>query len=92
MFHQLTEKFYLETPKGDAIAYFVIDEGRDQDLYWGCFVEATRECWIFRNPEVRLSRNFTMALDRPFPLPIKRQADGRKFVPELQKGRTKPWT
>ena len=76
---QLDPPLYLETPRGDALAYFLIDEGRDHDLYWVCFIEKTRECWTFRNPEIRRDRNWTMAIgDRRFPLPVSKAAEPTK--------------
>jgi len=72
---QLDPPLYLETPRGDAIAYFLIDEGRDHDIYWVCFIEATRECWTFRNPEIRRDRNWTQGIGRRFPLPVSRESE-----------------
>lgn len=63
-FHELRVPLYLETPKGDALCYFVVWLHQDHDLLWVCFIEATRECWTFRNPEVRLCWNHTMGLGR----------------------------
>jgi hypothetical protein len=72
---QLDPPLYLETPRGDALAYFLIDKGRDRDLIWVCFIEDTRECWCFRNPEIRRDRNWTMAIGRRFPLPVTHDAE-----------------
>jgi hypothetical protein len=49
----------LETPKGRAFAHFLIDYGTEFDLIWVCFIDATGECWNFRNPEIRLQKNLT---------------------------------
>lgn len=49
----------LTTPRGDAMAYFVIDCGHDHHLQWVCFIIETGECWTYRNPDVRLSTNIT---------------------------------
>lgn len=54
----------LDTPKGKALAYFMSFGSVDQDIIWVCFIESTRECWSFRNPEIRLSRNYTMGIGR----------------------------
>lgn len=54
----------LDTPKGPADAYFVIDRTQDHDIEWVCFVKNTGECWTFRNPFVRLRENFTMGVRR----------------------------
>jgi len=62
----------LVTPRGHALAYFLIDESRDTDLLWVCFMEDTRQCWTFRNPEIRLNWNWTQGLgrkpDQAFPM------------------------
>jgi hypothetical protein len=50
----------LSTPKGPALAYFLIDYGLDYDLMFVCFIDATRECWTFRSPEIRAVENLTM--------------------------------
>jgi hypothetical protein len=57
---QLDPPVWLETPKGPAYAYLVIDYGMDYHLLWVCFLKETGECWTFPNPEVRLATNPTM--------------------------------
>jgi hypothetical protein len=57
---QLNPPIYLETPKGPAMAYMVVDYGVDYDLIWVCFIKETGECWSFRNPQVRQAENITM--------------------------------
>lgn len=57
----------LTTPLGDAVAHFVIDDGRDEPLRWVTFVNASGECWTFRNQEVRLWTNMTEGRDRVTP-------------------------
>jgi len=49
----------LQTPKGDAMAYFVIDYGTEHDLMWVCFQDDTGECWSWHNPHIRLRKNYT---------------------------------
>lgn len=61
---QLSPLIPLDTPKGPALAYFLIDPGPDAHLLWVCFVKETRECWTFKNPEVRLASNWTAGLGR----------------------------
>lgn len=62
---QLLPTIPLETPKGKATAHFLIDPGSEHHLQWVCFVDATGECWVFRNPEVRLQANPTMGRPEP---------------------------
>jgi hypothetical protein len=52
----------LDTPKGRALAYFVIDLGPDHDLQWVTFIRETGECWTFRNPLIRQCANLTMGI------------------------------
>lgn len=55
----------LETPRGKADAYFVIDYSTDGSLVWVCFQKDTGECWSYQNPLVRMPRNETMGRGRP---------------------------
>lgn len=57
----------LETPKGDALAHFLIDRGDEHHLRWVTFIIETGECWTFRNPEIRLWRNVTEGRDHITP-------------------------
>lgn len=52
----------LDTPKGPAYAVFVIDNGEAADLQWVCAIRASRECWTFRNPEIKFAKNVTMGI------------------------------
>ena len=64
MIHRLAPTIPLLTPKGAASAHLVIDYGEEHHLLWVCFIDATGECWTFRNSEVKLAPNETM---RPKP-------------------------
>jgi hypothetical protein len=59
MIVQLSPLIPLETPRGPAMAHFMIDPGFEHHLQWVCFIDATGECWTFGNPQVRLSPNQT---------------------------------
>ena len=50
----------LETPKGKAMAHFLIDYDPEHHLLWVCFQDLTGECWTWANPEVRLQLNSSM--------------------------------
>ena len=52
----------LDTPRGRAWAYVLIDRSQDHDLEWVCFIRDTGECWTYRNQEVRLVENETMGV------------------------------
>ena len=49
----------LTTPKGKAMAHFLIDYGFEHHLMWVTFIEETGECWTFRNPEIRMQSNIS---------------------------------
>jgi hypothetical protein len=49
----------LLTPKGKAMAHFLIDYGFEHDLYWVCFQDETGECWTWNNSVIRLQNNIT---------------------------------
>jgi hypothetical protein len=59
MILQLDPQIPLETPKGSALAHFLIDYGIEHDLQWVCFIDATGECWTYRNKEIRAQKNIT---------------------------------
>jgi hypothetical protein len=49
----------LLTPKGKALAHFLIDYGFEHDLYWVCFQEESGECWTWNNKDIRAQNNIT---------------------------------
>jgi hypothetical protein len=60
MMLQLEPPIPLETPKGTGRAVVLIDRSEDHDLEWVCFIDASGECWTFKNQEVRQVENRTM--------------------------------
>jgi hypothetical protein len=60
MLKQLDYPLPLETPKGKGWAFFVIDRSQEHDLEWVCFIDETRECWTFRNNDIKIQKNITM--------------------------------
>lgn len=58
MILQLNPPLPLTTPKGPALAHFVIDEGIEHHLYWVCFGN-DGEIWTWPNPKVRAEKNIT---------------------------------
>lgn len=50
----------LDTPKGLAMAHFLIDYGPEHNLLWVCFQDETGECWTWNNPEIRLQPNISL--------------------------------
>lgn len=59
MILQLSPLIPMDTPKGPADAFFVIDYGRDAPLMFVCFVRETGECWCCEQRDVRLEKNVT---------------------------------
>lgn len=49
----------LQTPKGKAMAHFLIDYGFEHDLYWVCFQNDTGECWSWSNKQIKCQENIT---------------------------------
>lgn len=60
MLLQLDPPIPLETPKGSALAYVLIDYGPDYDLMWVCFNDIDGQCWTWSNKDVRGTKNITM--------------------------------
>jgi hypothetical protein len=56
---QLNPPIPLDTPKGPALAHFLIDYGPESNLEWVCAQEATGECWTWQNPDIRFQKNIT---------------------------------
>ncbi len=63
MILQLNPPLPVITPKGKALAHFMIDEGIEHDIKWVCFQDSTGECWTFSNPEIRVQKNITQGRD-----------------------------
>lgn len=60
MIVQLNPPIELETPKGKGYAWFVIDYGMENDLYWTVAIHDTGEIWTFNNKCVRAVKNITL--------------------------------
>ena len=58
--HRLEPPIELDTPRGRADAYFLLDYGSEDSLVWITFLRGSGECWSFRNPFVRKTFNETM--------------------------------
>lgn len=50
----------LMTPKGRAMAHFLIDYGMENDLMWVVFQDDTGECWTWENAQIRARINQTI--------------------------------
>lgn len=60
MIIQLNPCVPLNTPKGPAMAHFLIDYGQEHDLFWVCFLDMNGECWTFNNKSIRLPFNYSL--------------------------------
>ena len=60
MIIQLDPPLPLITPKGSALAHFLIDYGIENDLYWVCAQQDTGECWTWSNRDIRFEKNVTI--------------------------------
>lgn len=59
MILEFTNTIWLTTPKGTALAKFLIDRGDEADIQWVCFHE-NGEIWTWSNWDVRAVENVTM--------------------------------
>lgn len=60
MMLQLNPPIPLSTPKGEGMAWAIIDYGAEHNLLWVVAIDETREIWTFPNPEVRAQKNITL--------------------------------
>lgn len=63
MITQINPPLPLETPRGSALAHFLIDYGPEYDLLWVCFDDKSGQCWTWNNSMVRAQKNITMGRD-----------------------------
>jgi len=55
----------LDTPKGKAMAHFLIDYGFEHHLMWVCFQDETGECWTWNNTQICLQTNISAGRKPP---------------------------
>lgn len=60
MIIQLNPPIPLKTPKGEGLAWFMIDYGQEFDNMWVVAIDKNGEIWTFQNREVRAIKNITM--------------------------------
>jgi len=56
---QLSPAIPMTTPKGKALAHFMIDYGEEAHMLWVCFQDETGECWTWSNSDIRAQKNIT---------------------------------
>jgi len=65
---QLNPTMPLLTPKGPALAHFLIDYGEEHHLMWVCVQDETGEIWTWSNTQIRAQANTTFGrpkIDNP---------------------------
>ena len=60
---EIRQTLWLDTPKGQGRAKFVIDAGDDADLQW-IVVYEDGSFWTWNNYEVKAAKNVTMGIRR----------------------------
>lgn len=59
MIQRIDPPIPVRTPKGNALAHFLIDYGIESELFWVVFQDDTGECWTWNNKDVRAQKNIT---------------------------------
>ena len=67
MMIQIDPALPIETPKGKALAHFLIDYGPEHHLLWVCFQNEGGECWTWPNPDINAESNPTMGRQKKAP-------------------------
>jgi hypothetical protein len=57
---QLSPPIPMYTPKGEGLAWFMIDYGVEHNLMWVVAINDTGEIWTYDNPSVRAIKNISM--------------------------------
>jgi len=70
MIHELRGVLWLETPKGLALAKFLVDRGIDADNEWICIVNDTGEIWSFDNSDVLVCKSYTLGRRTSWEKPV----------------------
>jgi hypothetical protein len=60
MIIQLNPPLPLSTPRGPALAHFLMDLGPEHNIQWVCFSDEDGQCWTWQNSDVRAVKNITM--------------------------------
>lgn len=68
MIIQIDPALPVETPKGKALAHFLIDYGPEHHLLWVCFQNEGGECWTWPNPDIKAESNPTMGRQKKAPI------------------------
>lgn len=58
MIHEIQQALWMDTPKGVALAKFMIDRGIDSDLEWVTIINETGEIWSFDNSDIKVQEPY----------------------------------
>ena len=57
---ELQKPIWLETPHGEMLCHYIINNGVENELLFVGFITETGQCWTFPSSRVRASRNIMM--------------------------------
>ena len=81
MIHELRQVIWLDTPRGLALAKFLIDRGPDSDIEWVTVLNETGAILSFDNADVLVCKSYTLG----------RRVDWKEFkLPKRRPGRGVP--
>lgn len=60
MIKQLDPTIPVNTPKGSAHAWFLVDYSPEHDLFWICAIDETGEIWMLPNSQIRAQKNIIL--------------------------------
>lgn len=58
--HEIEQTIWLDTPRGLALAKFLVDRGIDADIEWVTVLNGTGQILSFDNSEVLVCKSFTL--------------------------------
>lgn len=73
--HRIDPEIWVETPKGSALAYFLIDYGPSINSIWLCRLDDTGDVIHVDSSEIKLYGNPMWGL--PHPQPFTRDGEAR---------------
>lgn len=62
---EIKDKFLVQTPKGEALTLFLINEYTLENTIWICSLLKTGEIKHFNSEQIKLSPNYTFNINVP---------------------------
>lgn len=59
--HEIQQALWLDTPKGIALAKFMVDRGIDSDIEWVTILNETGQILVFDNSDVLVTKSYTQS-------------------------------